>query len=1070
MVRQWILLLAYAGASYLFATNPAFGQGMSESEVNRQSTRAQDLAKKGQTAEAAALYEHILPSAESIYGKEGKITAIILNNLALLYQDQRRYSKAESLYQRILQIPAAKLTKDHPKVALTLNNLGELYRQMSLYAEAEPLLQRSLEMYEADLGKNHVDAVPALTNLANLYRNIGKYGNAESLYRRSLEIREAKLAKDDPKVALSLFNLAGFYHYMGDHVKAKQLYERSLRILETKIANQPELAFALSGQANLYAKMGDDAKAEQLYKRSLDILVAKRGPNHPNVATALNNLAGLYDSEGQYSKAKPLYERCLEIYEANYGKSHPDVATACSNLAGLYLSMDKYADAQPLFQRCLEINRAKLGEDHVYVARALHNVARNSASRQEWTTAIDYFHKARLGTADHLATRLPGLSETEQLAYLQANFERGFHRVLSLGWSAREAASAPSAEWLLNGKAVAHQSLAEQTILARDAQDPRAKQLVEGLLRTRARLAALVHVLPRTGSEAEYQKEIQTLKAAERDLAENLARAVGRHSRANAWVGLAQLRAKLGPKTAFVDIARFSLFDFNKNKKMGLRYVAWITPPKGKGQVELIDLGDAKLIDQLVDQVRKALSDSPKTIREMGEPNALEALQKPLHTLSAKVLHPLLPTLEKYEEWIVSPDGALWLTPWNALLLPKGQFAVEEYLIRHVVSGRDLVLELPKSKAESAYIFADPDYDLSPGKVMAAAGGLRGISSSSLLGQRLRGAIGTWTVSFEFLANEVLIRDEEDNGNIVGKGTWKQEKNSVTIKTEVAFFQGTIEANQIRGQRTVRNTNGTTTLDTFRMDRPGGAEGRSAGSALGILPKVPRLLGTAKEAITVRPKIKKWLGQEPNVYLGEQASEAMVKAVKNPRVLVLATHGYFLPAQQAEHKDRASFDMDDGQRSAALFDQKGQAIENPLLRCGLLFAGCNKRTEAKTGEDDGILTGLEIVGMNLSGCELVVLSACETGLGDVRSGEGVAGLRQAFQLAGAKGVLASLWNVPDQETAFLMSAFYDETASGRSQAAALRQAQLQRIEARRRQFAAAHPFYWAAFSLTSRGE
>ena len=202
------------------------------------------------------------------------------------------------------------------------------------------------------------------------------------------------------------------------------------------------------------------------------------------------------------------------------------------------------------------------------------------------------------------------------------------------------------------------------------------------------------------------------------------------------------------------------------------------------------------------------------------------------------------------------------------------------------------------------------------------------------------------------------------------------------------------------------------------------------------------LPGTALEAKSIQPSMTTWLnGREPVQYQGKFALEGIAKQFVSPRGLVFATHGFFS-------------------------DDEAQAFD-PLLRCGLLLAGCNE-TESVTSEDDGVLTGVEISKMKLRGTELVVLSACETGIGRIETGNGVVGLRRAFHLAGARSVASTLWQIPDFDTAKLMGHFFAAIADGKSKDEALRQAQIKRIESRTKRNGAAHPFFWAGFSVSGR--
>ena len=234
--------------------------------------------------------------------------------------------------------------------------------------------------------------------------------------------------------------------------------------------------------------------------------------------------------------------------------------------------------------------------------------------------------------------------------------------------------------------------------------------------------------------------------------------------------------------------------------------------------------------------------------------------------------------------------------------------------------------------------------------------------------------------------------------------------------------------------------------------------------------KFDPLPGSGIEATNVA----KLLGEDSVLKLGAEAREADLKAVVSPRVLHLATHGFFLSDQDFKRTNSDAWSS----AFTRLGPPKGGTPndwENPLVRCGIALAGANHFTnllsnsklETRNPElEDGLLTGLEASLLNLQGTELVILSACDSGTGEVKIGEGVMSLRRAFRIAGAESVLASHWPVNDRATSRLMTGFMRRWRSGEPRAQAWREAQLELLHSKGTKEDFSNPYFWSAFTLT----
>ncbi|QDT32951.1 CHAT domain-containing tetratricopeptide repeat protein [Thalassoglobus polymorphus] len=222
-----------------------------------------------------------------------------------------------------------------------------------------------------------------------------------------------------------------------------------------------------------------------------------------------------------------------------------------------------------------------------------------------------------------------------------------------------------------------------------------------------------------------------------------------------------------------------------------------------------------------------------------------------------------------------------------------------------------------------------------------------------------------------------------------------------------------------------------------------------------------RLPGAELEADDVQTILSSTAYQPVNVFVGDAAVEEVFKSVHAARIVHLATHGFYVPSAEEDEFERGSV------RSTSNLSRL-RAADNPLLRSGIVLAGANRSssvTNEKRKLEDGWVTAQEIARLNFRNTELVVLSACESGLGDVSSGQGVHGIRRAFMNAGAHSILTTLFEVPDGETRDLIRAFYEELAARHNRRSAISQAQRTQIEKRRAENNAAHPFYWASFVL-----
>ncbi|MBW4449171.1 MAG: tetratricopeptide repeat protein [Spirirestis rafaelensis WJT71-NPBG6] len=978
--------------------------------------------EQGSYQKAEPLLVRSLTIDEKALGTEHPDVAIDLNNLASLYVKQGSYQKAELLLVRSLAIREKVLGKEHPLVAQSLNNLASLYVEQGSYEKAEPLYVRSLAIREKVLGKEHPDVASSLNNLASLYREQGSYHKAESLVVRSLAIREKVLGKEHPDVVTSLNNLAELYRVQGSYQKAEPLYLRSLAIREKVLGKEhPDVATSLNNLATLYLEQGSYQKAEPLYLRSLAIYEIVLGKEHPSVASSLNNLAELYSSQGSYEKAEPLYLRSLAIREKVLGKEHPDIANSLNSLAELYREEGSYEKAEPLYVRSLAIYEKVLGKEHPSVAISLNNLAILYQNQGSYEKAEPLFVRSLAIREKVLGKENPSVaSSLNNLAELyssQGSYKKAeplFVRSLAI----REKVLGkehPDVAQTLNNLAGLYYAQNDIT---------RATDFFSRGLAVEEHNLDLIFAV---GSEQRKQNYARTFTGTTDGIISlSLQQATNNPTLAKLTLTTV-LRRKglvLDAVTDNIQTLRSQLASKPETKKL---FDDWLNVNqelsalvyKGQGKQSPTEYkAKFQQLEAEKERLEEAITTKSAEFRTATQPVELAAIQTQIPKDAALVeivrYHPFNPKAKSGEKWgkpryaaaaLRSVGEPKWVDLGDAATIDKSVADLREALKDRRVSVKQLARTLDQ-------------------QVMAPIRPLLGSARHLLLSPD-----GQLTlIPFEALKdeqNKYLIQRYTFSYLSSGRDLLRFQLPANSRSNPVVFANIDYDQQEIATASAVR-----------------GSENRRSADLADL--QFGSLGNTLEEANKI-----KGIFPDTKIISGKQATEAVIKQLQTPSILHLATHGFFVPDQQPD----LIADYFNKQLPNAL------NLENPLLRSGLALAGINNRTKALSNSNDGVLTALEVAGLNLRGTQLVVLSACETGLGDVKVGDGLYGLRRALVIAGSQSQVLSLWIVSDEATKDLMVKYYQNLKGSKGRHEALREAQMELLKTPGYE----HPYYWASF-------
>lgn len=952
---------------------------------------------------ALAIKERTVPENDTEIAKSLAIEAQILQNDRRLADARRSVMRAQRIHEAV------------DRESLDSSELIALQgRQLALEgnpSQARPMFERAIMIVEKTIGVDHPRLVQYLRHEAAALQDLGYLQEALAARKRALDIAQRVFGADHPATSGPTNDLAATYYQQGDFTTARSLYEGALATHRRMVsADDSTSAMILYNLALASLGLGDFGEWRRQYDRAMMIYRRVYGPSHPAVGNLESMLARTLSDQALNREASVHYRKALAILEGGFGPMHPDVARTLSRLALALARLGDVQAARPLSTRALDIwERSDLTATRDF-ADALARHGEIQLAERDATGSIETYRRARQLREQILGPGHPDVAEAH--GGLAVALAQGDQRLESLGVALQ--AESIGRDHL----ALLLRQLSERQALEYAATRPKGLDLAltiaadaaavfDAVIRGRGLVIDEMAARQRETTDAQ-RPDVEPLRAALTAARQRLANLVvrGPAEQPDRYLSLVEeaRHEKERAETAFAEKSA-PFRDELERRDVGLDRVR-AALPAGSALVAFV-------------RYQKALLDPPRMAN--GQPSA-----------AGRGRSGQFVAVPSYAAFVMRSDRE------DVAMVRLGSAANIEQLVRnwrHETTG--IVLTSAPDDADRTY--------------RAAGNALR---------ERLWQPIATYVkdVSTVFVVPDGTL-------SLVSLAALPSARGRFLIEDGPTIHYLTAERDLVMPPVPDKTTGGLLALggaafdDTIPDHVAAVSSLRGGCGSLQSLHFEP-LAGTESE---VREVARLWTGSPVEVLQGNRATErAFKREAPGRRVLHLATHGFFLgnDCSGAVAGTRSV----GGLVPVASTRTQARLPEDPLLRSGLALAGANRRASVRSNDEDGILTAEEVAALNLTGVEWAVLSACDTGLGEIRAGEGVFGLRRAFQMAGVRTVIMSLWPVGDDSARQWMRALYSGRLRAKlDTASAVRRASLAVLNDRRAKHQSTHPFYWAAF-------